>query len=61
MYIYKNEHNHQQADDWLWDTIPNIYFITFTNDYSRYGFVYLMHQKSRAFAKFIEFKHEVEK
>ena len=23
MYIYKNEHNRQQADDWLWDTIPN--------------------------------------
>ena len=23
MYKYKNEHNHQQADDWLWDTIPN--------------------------------------
>ena len=24
MYIYKNEYNHQQADDWLWDTIPNM-------------------------------------
>ena len=23
MYIYKNEHNHQQTDDWLWDTILN--------------------------------------
>ena len=23
MYIYKNEHNRQQTDDWLWDTIPN--------------------------------------
>ena len=23
MYIYKNEYNRQQADDWLWDTIPN--------------------------------------
>ena len=23
MYKYKNEHNHQHADDWLWDTIPN--------------------------------------
>ena len=23
MYKYKNKHNHQQADDWLWDTIPN--------------------------------------
>ena len=24
MYKYKNEHNCQQADDWLWDTIPNM-------------------------------------
>ena len=23
MYIYKKEHNRQQADDWLWDTISN--------------------------------------
>ena len=23
MYIYKSEHNRQQADDWVWDTIPN--------------------------------------
>ena len=38
-----------------------IYFITFTDDYSRYGFVYLMHWKSKAFEKFIEFRHEVEK
>ena len=27
MYIYKNEHNRQQADDWLWDTIPNTHII----------------------------------
>ena len=27
MYIYKNEHNHQQADDWLWDTIPNSFIV----------------------------------
>ena len=38
-----------------------IYFIIFIDDYSWYGFVYLMHQKSEAFEKFIEFKHEVEK
>ena len=38
-----------------------IYFIIFTNDYSQYGFLYLMHQKSEVFEKFIEFKHEVEK
>ena len=31
------------------------YFITFINDYSRYGYVYLMRQKSEAFEKFKEF------
>ena len=30
------------------------YFITLTNDYSRYGYVYLMRQKSEAFEKFKE-------
>ena len=38
-----------------------VYFITFIDDYSRYGFVYLIHRKFEAFKKFIEFKHEVEK
>ena len=28
------------------------YFITFTDDHSRYGFIYLMHHKSEAFEKF---------
>ena len=36
------------------------YFITFTDDYSRYGYVYLMRQKSEAFEKFKEFRIEVE-
>ena len=36
------------------------YFITFTNDYSRYGYVYLM-KKSEALDKFKEFKPELEK
>ena len=36
------------------------YFITFTDDYSGYGYVYLMRQKSKAFEKFKEFKAEVE-
>ena len=36
------------------------YFITFTDDYSRYGFVYLMKLKSEAFEKFKEFRAEVE-
>ena len=36
------------------------YFITFTNDYSRFGYVYLMKRKSEAFEKFKEFRTEVE-
>ena len=31
------------------------YFITFIDDYSRYGYVYLMHKKSETFGKFKEF------
>ena len=37
------------------------YFITFTDDHSRYGYVYLMQNKSEAFEKFKEFMAEVEK
>ena len=37
------------------------YFITFTNDYSRYGHVYLMKKKCEALDKFKEFKPELEK
>ena len=37
------------------------YFITFINDLSRYGYVYLMKHKSEAFKKFKGFRHEVEK
>ena len=36
------------------------YFITFTDDYSSYGYVYLMKWKFEAFEKFKEFKAEVE-
>ena len=36
------------------------YFITFIDDYSRYGYVYLMRRKSEAFEKFKEFRAEVE-
>ena len=32
------------------------YFITFTDDYSRYGYVYLMKKKSEVLDKFKEFK-----
>ena len=38
-----------------------LYFIAFTDDYSRFGFVYLMKYKSKSFEKFKEFKNEVEK
>ena len=37
------------------------YFITYTYDYSRFGYVYLMHQKSESFEKFKEFKVKTEK
>ena len=37
------------------------YFITFIDDLSRHGYVYLMKHKSKAFEKFKEFRHEVEK
>ena len=36
------------------------YFITFIDDYSRYGYVYLMHHKSDTFEKFKEYRAEVE-
>ena len=36
------------------------YFITFTDDLSRYGYVYLMRHKSESFEKFKEFQNEVE-
>ena len=37
------------------------YFITFIDDLSRYGYVFLMKHKLEAFEKFREFRHEVEK
>ena len=36
------------------------YFITFTDDYSRFGYMYLMKWKSEAFEKFKEFRAKVE-
>ena len=36
------------------------YFVTFTDDFSRYGYVYLMRHKSDSFDKFKVFKMEVE-
>ena len=35
------------------------YFITFTDDYSRYGYLYLMKHKDESFEKFKTFKNEV--
>ena len=37
------------------------YFITFTDDHSRYGYVYLIHHKSDSFEKLKEYRTEVEK
>ncbi|KAM1557067.1 hypothetical protein ACFX10_040537 [Malus domestica] len=36
-------------------------YITFTDDHSRFGYVYLMKYKSESFERFKEFKNEVEK
>ena len=36
------------------------YFVTFIDDYSRYGYVYLMQHKSDTFEKFKEYRAEVE-
>ena len=36
------------------------YFITFTGDYSRYGYLYLMKYKDESFEKFKTFKNEVQ-
>ena len=38
-----------------------VYFITFIDHDSRYGYLYLMRYKSEAFEKFKEFRNEVEK
>ena len=37
------------------------YFVTFIDDYSRYGYVYLMYKKSETFGKFKEFMAEAKK
>jgi hypothetical protein len=36
------------------------YFITFTDDFSRYGYIYLMRHKSESFEKFKNFQNEVQ-
>ena len=36
------------------------YFVTFTDDLSRYEYIYLMRHKSKTFEKFKEFQNEVE-
>ena len=36
------------------------YFLTFTDDLSRYGYIYSMKHKSETFEKFKEFQSEVE-
>jgi hypothetical protein len=36
------------------------YFIAFTEDFSIYGYIYLMRHKSESFEKFKEFQNEVQ-
>ena len=36
------------------------YFITFTDDFSRYGYIYLMRHKSESFEKFNQYQNEVQ-
>ena len=36
------------------------YFLTFTDDLRRYGYIYLIKHKSKTFEKFKEFQSEVE-
>jgi hypothetical protein len=36
------------------------YFITFNDDFSRYGYIHLMKHKSESFKKFKEFKNKVQ-
>jgi hypothetical protein len=36
------------------------YFVTFTDDFSRYGYVYLMKHKSESFEKFKKFRAKFE-
>lgn len=37
------------------------YFVIFTDDCSRYGYIYLMLQKSKVFGNFQEYKARTEK
>ena len=37
------------------------YFITFTNDFSKYGYVYSMHKMSESFEMFKKFKAKAER
>ncbi|MCQ7012887.1 DDE-type integrase/transposase/recombinase, partial [Clostridioides difficile] len=37
------------------------YFVTFIDDYSRYGYIYLLRRKSECFEKFKEYRADVEK
>ena len=39
----------------------SIYFLTFSDDFSWHGYLYLMKYKSKAFEKFQEFRTKVEK
>ncbi|KAL0329215.1 UNVERIFIED_CONTAM: hypothetical protein Sradi_4908200 [Sesamum radiatum] len=48
------------VDHWILRWRGFSYFITFIDDHSRHGYVYLMRYKSEAFVRFKEFKLEAE-
>ena len=45
---------------WVLMLAVGIVFLTFTDDLSRYGYIYLMKHKSETFEEFKEFQSEVE-
>jgi hypothetical protein len=50
------------ADQWVFRRAVDIaIFLTFTDELSRYGYVYLMKHKLEMFEKFKEFQNKVEK
>jgi hypothetical protein len=53
-------HKSNQSIDHLVSQGGFQYFITFTDDFSRYGYIYLMRYKSESFEKFKEFQNEVQ-
>jgi hypothetical protein len=43
------------ADQWVLQHVVDIAILTFADDWSRYGYIYLMKHKSEKFERFKEF------